>query len=685
MAGSDRAVAEYLTEEVLDQLSDVDRGFLLTAGVADPITAELAEVLTGSPDAQARLELLESRNAFLVGLAGDRLWFTWHPMFRELLRRRLAIERPGAAGDLHRRAAAWFTGRGDHVAAIQHLTEAGDWAAIGRLVTERAAPDLVGSNGPALVDALEPAAARSRVDPTPATLLASALGNFRRFDYDAMLRDAHAAASSAYDDGSPRDALSIDILVATLRMAYARARQPGELPEAARHVLNVVDQVSRHRVPAVERYRAIAGANLGTGLLWSGDLGAAEVELITAGESCARWGLGLPELTTRGHLAVLEALRGRHPAARRRGHEARQIAERHGWTPEPQASAHVVALALVALDGAHLDTADELVAAAIGTANPDVACQVALGILRVEVAVAAAGRSDAAMAAGRRLRLQRLVEQLSGLPPMLADWTRIASAEVDLALGNPAAARQGLRHVTTTEYANARHMVLVARCLLAENRPGEVIELLAGATSVVEGFLTPMVDARVQVAIAAHRMRRDSLALASMSEAIDRAVGSGIARPFILVGAEIRLLLTRHRNLVRRHPEFTSALLDKLSTEPADAKPESRSALLSERERAILPFLPTHLKSGDIANELFVSVNTVKTHLHRSTASSAPRLGRRPSPGLGSWACCEMEHRLVELGTAEVADRRVRRVAGQGTGGCRSVGLRDGPGARVCR
>ena len=46
LAGSDRAVAEYLTEEVLDQLSDVDRGFLLTAGVADPITAELAEVLT---------------------------------------------------------------------------------------------------------------------------------------------------------------------------------------------------------------------------------------------------------------------------------------------------------------------------------------------------------------------------------------------------------------------------------------------------------------------------------------------------------------------------------------------------------------------------------------------------------------------------------------------------------------
>jgi LuxR family maltose regulon positive regulatory protein len=612
LAGSDRAVAEYLTQEVLDQLADSDRSFLLAAGIADPITAELAEVLTGSPDAQARLERLEAHNAFLVGLAGDRLWFTWHPMFRELLQRRLAIERPGAAGDLHHNAAAWFTGRGDHVAAIHHLTDAGDWAAIGRLVTERAAPDIVGSNGPALVAALEPAAARSRVDPNPATLLASALGNFLRFDYDAMLRDVDAGAISADEDESTRDALGIDILVAILRMGYARAREPDELPGAARQVLKVVDQVPRHRVPAVERYRAIARANLGIGLLWSGDLGAAEIELVPAGESCAGWGLELSELSTRGHLAVLDAVRGRHRAARRRGQEARQIAERHGWTSEPQASAHVVALALADLDSVHLNNADELLTAIIGGANPDVGCQVALRILRVQVAVT--GR-EAALAERRRARLQRLVEQLPGLPPMLADWTRVACAEVDITLGNPAMARRKLRHDTTSAYTNALRTILVGRCLLAENRPGEVIELMNDSSRVVEGYLTPMVDARVLVAIAAHRQRRDSLALTSMSEAIDRAAESGIARPFVLAGAEIRMLLTRHRNLVRRHPEFTTSLMNSVSTESVHTMPDSGSALLSERERAVLPFLPTHLKAGDIANELFVSVNTVKTHL----------------------------------------------------------------------
>jgi LuxR family maltose regulon positive regulatory protein len=263
LRGSDRPVAEYLLEEVLDQLTADDRRFLLFSSVADPVCAGLASALTGDDDAQSRLARLEGHNAFLVGLAGDRTWFGWHPLFRELLAHRLKIEAPGMAGQLHRRAAAWLEADGDHVAAIGQLTEAGDWASIGRLITERAAPDLVAAQGGALVDALEPTARRSRVDPTPATLLASALWNFRRFDYDAMLRDTNSAALAAADrtdgstdngtDGSPAtgspDPSGIDVLVVVLRMAYARARDPRSLVATAGEALELIDRVPRHRVP----------------------------------------------------------------------------------------------------------------------------------------------------------------------------------------------------------------------------------------------------------------------------------------------------------------------------------------------------------------------------------------------------------------------------------------------------
>ncbi len=261
LRGSDRPVADYLMQEVLDQLSDQDRRFLLRSSVVEPVTAELAQVLTGEVDAQAQLEKVEVRTGFIAGLAGARSWFTWHPLFRELLLHRLGLEYPGRLGELHRRAAGWLVEHGDPLAAIRHLTAAGDWVAIGQVLTEWVAPDVVTAAAPTLVETLEPVSARADVDPTTTTLLASALCSFHRHDYSAMLRDVQAA-EAAVDNETPRASLGADLLIASLRMAYSHARQPVALTGAARHVLKVIDQLSRRQVPALERYRAIATTNL---------------------------------------------------------------------------------------------------------------------------------------------------------------------------------------------------------------------------------------------------------------------------------------------------------------------------------------------------------------------------------------------------------------------------------------
>ena len=64
-----------------------------------------------------------------------------------------------------------------------------------------------------------------------------------------MLRDVQAA-EAAVDNETPRASLGADLLIASLRMAYSHARQPDALTDAARHVLKVIDQLSRHQVPA---------------------------------------------------------------------------------------------------------------------------------------------------------------------------------------------------------------------------------------------------------------------------------------------------------------------------------------------------------------------------------------------------------------------------------------------------
>src|SRR4051794_11128903 len=117
-----------------------------------------------------------------------------------------------------------------------------------------------------------------------------------QLDYSAMLRDVQAAESAA-EGTTELSSLGVDLLLASLRMAYSHAREPDALTHAARHALKVVDQLSRHQVPAVERYRAIATTNLGFGLLWDGEFPTAETALSIGEKACRQWGLGLSALT----------------------------------------------------------------------------------------------------------------------------------------------------------------------------------------------------------------------------------------------------------------------------------------------------------------------------------------------------------------------------------------------------
>ena len=612
LRGSDRPVADYLMQEVLGQLSEQDCRFLLLSSIAEPVTANLAQVLTDEADAQAQLEKVEVGTGFIVGLGGGRLWFTWHPLFRELLLHQLAVKFPTLVGELHGRAAGWLLEHGDPLAAIRHLTAAGDWAAIGRVLTEWVAPDVVTASAPTLVETLAPVAARADVDPTTTTLLASALCSFHRHDYSAMLRDVQAAEAAA-DNETPRASLGADLLIASLRMAHSHAGKPDALTDAAKHVLKVIDQLSRHQVPALERYRAIATTNLGFGLLWDGDFRAAETALLDGERSCGQWGLGLSELTARGHLALLAAMGGRHPQAGRLADKVKATADQHGWSPEPQASAHMIALAMVALDTGRLVDADRVITVGTRGTNPHLASRAAFAILAVEVALA---RNDQQQAGRRAAALSDLAPRLELLPPMLAGWMAVVQADYLLAKGQVQMARELLHRVPNTGFASARRIVSLARCLLAQDDPKEALRILTSSLPAFAAYLTVAVDARIVASLAAHRLRLDAQALELFAEAVGVAAEPGIIGPFRGAGDLLRPLYDRHRTVVLRHPEFATTLAQALSpsVSPAPSSAVAIDRILTDRERAVLPYLATHLKAGEIATGLYLSVNTVKSH-----------------------------------------------------------------------
>ena len=125
-AGSDRHVADFLLDEVLDRQPDDIRDFLLSTSLLDRMRADLCEQVTGRPDAGALLRRIEAEHLFLVPLDDDREWFRYHHLFGQLLRRELRMTRPELERQGHERAAVWYAAHDQPDLAIDHLLDAGD-------------------------------------------------------------------------------------------------------------------------------------------------------------------------------------------------------------------------------------------------------------------------------------------------------------------------------------------------------------------------------------------------------------------------------------------------------------------------------------------------------------------------------------------------------------------------------
>jgi LuxR family maltose regulon positive regulatory protein len=111
-------------------------------------------------------------------------------------------------------------------------------------------------------------------------------------------------------------------------------------------------------------------------------------------------------------------------------------------------------------------------------------------------------------------------------------------------------------------------------------------------------------------------LENDRDAIASVERALDLAEPDGLISPFLWINSSE--LLERHPHHETAHRSFLTEVLDALSggkPESVDRRPGSRDVSLSETELRVLRFLPTNLTAAEIASEIYVSVNTVKTHM----------------------------------------------------------------------
>jgi LuxR family maltose regulon positive regulatory protein len=610
-AGSERLVAEYLVDEVIDRLPAQDCEFLITVSVAERLTGELADRLTGRCDGQLTLERLTAMNALVVGLGDGNEWFAVHPLLRDLLLHRLGRQGTAAVTRLRMLAADWFAARGDAVTAIQLAAKASRWDDVGRLLSERAAPAILTGQAPALVAALRPAAERSLAEPGTSTLLAAAVTHYHRHDNDVMRREVDDAAT-LIDELPPDDRPAALALIKLLEIVSARTWAPARLLRLSTGLLHQLDAIPRRRLPVRELYRVVAADNLGVGQVWAGEFARARVTLSTVEFRCTELGVGLTSLSAQGYLALLDAIEGDHRRAHQRATAARVLAGRRGWTREPQAHAIYVALAMSALERGHLEDAQAAVDEGrrmTGTGS-DAACRLVLDIVAVRIAAA---RHDPTVARLAWSCLRATRDGIGELPQLLTRWCQVAHADAALADGDAAGA---IAAIGTVRRGFPEHLerIGLAKARMLLHQPEAALEVLAPITTSLSAGTVEVVEAKILQALAAERVHRETAALAALTDAVDIAAKAGLVRPFRSAEPRLGALLQRHRHVVARHLQFTRQFRtdDPEQEQPASAMPVVEA--LTERELAVLRYLPTMYKAAEIAGDLFVTVNTVKSH-----------------------------------------------------------------------
>ncbi len=611
VTGSDRAIAEYLVGEVIERLDVTDRDLLLRTSVVDRLSGDLADRLTDRTDGQQRLNRLVQSNAFVTSLDGDERWFNYHPLLRELLRHRLLLDHRALVPDLQRRVAAWYLERGDPIESIRYSVLAKDWDGAGRTLMT-CVPKILSVDAPALTSAIEPLARRAHTEPGLFELIAAAASHLRRRDFTAMRQDS--LEGRQFLDRAPADIRpTAEVVLDLFDQAYCRMTGDAARQLVLCHaILRTIDATPRQQMPLARHLRAITTNNLGVGQVWTDDMDSAELTLADAERQLTDLGMEIALLNSVAYQSVTDAMTGRCRRAERGARQALELVERRGWGSEPQSLGLHLALGMVLNSRGRADQAVRAFARGLAISGPQTDRMVRLG-LAVGSVEAAVLRSDVAAALEADARVRAGLSRTPAAPIRMRRWAAVAGAEALLAAGLPAEALDRLGEPADDRgFSTVWQRVWLARAHLELGSLHRLEDVLSPVIEPGCQYREPAVTARLLLAIVADRQHRDGVALSHLTAAVDLACAEGIRRPFLQLGGRLAGALHRYRVLDGRNAEF---VMEFLGDAPDDGTGGRQVEHLTERELVVLKYLPTMLKAGEIADDLFVSVNTVKAHL----------------------------------------------------------------------
>ncbi len=631
--GSNRYILDYLLEEVLRREPEYVQAFLLQTSMLDRLCGPLCDAVrfdeAQSPvsnlQSQSVLEHLESSNLFIFPLDNERRWYRYHRLFADLLRQRLHQKHPDRVPGLHHRASEWLERNGLTAEAIDHALAAEDLDRAADLIEQNAEATLMRGEVATFlrwIGALPDDLVRAR--PTLCVLYAWMLlwQSQSLKVIESLLQDI--------EEGDER----VSGRVTALRGLMAGLRgQTGPAIELSRRALE--------QLPEEEQFiRMFATWILRTAQLVSGE-GVVDDhaldEVFSMSQGAGNVMLSVMITCNRAELLMRQ---GRPREAAAAYQRAVDLATDAQGRRMPIAGQALIGLGELSREWGDLDAAERYLLEGIELTEQ----WTEVGPLDAYICLArvrwAQGDMDSAWDAlwkAQELAVKFDLTDLDDLSvAMFQAWMWVAQGDLEPAR-RWAEERDLFKYIDTPLQEEARdsydlrmrkyELLVLARLLIAQERPGEALKLLESLVPVAEWRGRPgmLVEIYVLQALAYQAQGDPDRAMDALEYALSLAEPKGYVGTFAGEGEPMaRLMREAAKRGIARNiaPEYVGELLTALGVEerkaPAAPLPPLPSALaepLSARELEVLRLLNTHLSSTEIAERLCISANTVRFHI----------------------------------------------------------------------
>jgi LuxR family maltose regulon positive regulatory protein len=594
-SGDERPVADYLAGEVISRISDTDGELLRRTSICDPLPTPLAAELSGRGDAADVLSALERSTGLVVACGPHRTEFRIQELLRSYLTADLYRHGPALAAQLHQRAAEWWAAQNRPVEALRHAAQAADSTFLTAFMHRWSAELVARGEHTELRRALEAVESGHAATDTWLPLVSAqiALGNGDRDAARAEVRRARTLGAG------PDEHDLADFRAATQRLAGMAdpAKDEGTTPEDM-------------------ALAALTLAGRGANQIFPAEAGdptdnATVLKDLEAALTLARdQHFGLLEVQCLCFIGTAALTAGDHSRAEAAAAAAVTAAAAHGWHDSPwTAGAHAV-----------------LAHACLARAAPARALQVSVEGLQIAPAhqdpvvrfALRCARGGSLFDLGQRpaglLELQEAHAELGGttIPAPLAAWAALLEHRAAIILDFPAAAATSVSRLAARGSADAELILMRAWSEAAAGASrlarATVAPLLAGSpeptlpSTVVEAWLVEVWGAL--------RLGDRPAARHALQAALVHAEPLDALRPFALAGQGVRVLLVDQLGGARDPATFAYRCLAARQRVDQPLTPQ-----LSARELDVLAQLISLSNLGEIADDLAVSVNTIKSHV----------------------------------------------------------------------